>query len=101
MAEHGNPQDFFDFMQKMWNPMGFPFPGMVAPTMNVEDLNKKIAELKAVETWLTMNTGFVQMTIKTLEIQKAGLESLQAAGRAAAEQAQAAATPPKNKKTPD
>lgn len=85
MAEQNNPQDFFEFMQKMWNPMGFPIPGMVAPTMNVEDLEKKIAELKAVETWLTMNTGFVQMTIKTLEMQKAGIESLQAAGKAAAD----------------
>lgn len=87
MAEQEVPKDFFEFMQKMWNPMGFPIPGMIAPTMNVEDLEKKIAELKAVETWLTMNTGFVQMTIKTLEMQRAGLESLQAAGKAAAEAA--------------
>ena len=85
MAEQEMPKDFFEFMQKMWNPMGFPIPGMIAPTMNVEDLDKKIAELKAVETWLTMNTGFVQMTIKTLEMQRAVLESLQAAGKAAAE----------------
>jgi len=85
MAEQEIPKDFFEFMQKMWNPMGFPIPGMIAPTMNLEDLDKKIAELKAVETWLTMNTGFVQMTIKTLEMQRAGLESLQAAGKAAAE----------------
>ena len=83
MADQDVPKDFFEFMQKMWNPMGFPIPGMIAPTMNVEDIGKKIAELKAVETWLTMNTGFVQMTIKTLEMQKAGLESLQAAGKAA------------------
>ena len=92
MAEQEIPKDFFEFMQKMWNPMGFPIPGMSAPTMNVEDLDKKIAELKAVETWLTMNTGFVQMTIKTLEMQRAGLESLQAAGKAAADNM---------KKTPD
>ena len=85
MAEQEIPKDFFEFMQKMWNPMGFPIPGMIAPTMNIEDLDKKIAELKAVETWLMMNTGFVQMTIKTLEMQRAGLESLQAAGRAAAD----------------
>lgn len=85
MAEQEIPKDFFEFMQKMWNPMGFPIPGMIAPTMNVEDLDKKIAELKAVETWLMMNTGFVQMTIKTLEMQRAGLESLQAAGRAPAD----------------
>ncbi len=84
MADQDVPKDFFEFMQKMWNPMGFPMPGMIAPTMNVEDLQKKIAELKAVETWLTMNTGFVQMTVKTLEMQKAGLESLQSAGKAAA-----------------
>ncbi len=85
MAEQEMPKDFFEFMQKMWNPMGFPIPGMIAPTMNVEDLDKKIAELRAVETWLTMNTGFVQMTVKTLEMQRAGLESLQAAGKAAAD----------------
>ena len=85
MAEKEMPKDFFEFMQKMWNPMGFPIPGMIAPTMNVEDLDKKIAELKAVETWLMMNTGFVQMTVKTLEMQRAGLESLQAAGKAAAD----------------
>ncbi|MBX3663586.1 MAG: hypothetical protein KF804_14130 [Burkholderiales bacterium] len=97
MADQDVPKDFFEFMQKMWNPMGFPIPGMIAPTMNVEDLEKKIAELKAVETWLTMNTGFVQMTIKTLEMQKAGLESLQAAGKAAADQHNKKAT---NKKTP-
>jgi hypothetical protein len=30
-----------------------------------------------------MNTGFVQMTIKTLQMQKAALESLRAAGEAA------------------
>ncbi len=94
MAEQDVPKDFFEFMQKMWNPMGFPIPGMIAPTMNVEDIGKKIAELKAVETWLTMNTGFVQMTIKTLEMQKAGLESLQAAGKAAADATKTTKKPP-------
>jgi hypothetical protein len=93
MADQDVPKDFFEFMQKMWNPMGFPIPGMIAPTMNVEDIGKKIAELKAVETWLTMNTGFVQMTIKTLEMQKAGLESLQAAGKAATAESKPKKTP--------
>jgi len=44
----------------------------------VKEIEKKIGELKTVETWLTMNVGFVQMTIKTLEMQKAALESLTA-----------------------
>jgi hypothetical protein len=70
------PKDMFEFMQKMWNPLNFPLPGMFTPTVNLEDIEKKITEMKTVETWLTMNIGFVQMTIKTLEMQKAALESL-------------------------
>ena len=82
MAEQNVPKDWFEFMQKMWNPMSFPLPGMITPTVNIDEIDKKIGELKAVETWLTMNTGFVQMTIKTLEMQKAALASLRAAGEA-------------------
>jgi hypothetical protein len=82
MAEdQGLPKDMFEFMQKMWNPLAFPMPGMVAPTVNVEEIEKKIGELKTVETWLTMNVGLLQMTIKTLEMQKAALESLAAAAK--------------------
>jgi hypothetical protein len=83
MAEQDIPKDWFDFMQKMWNPISYPLPGMITPTVNIEEIDKKIGELKSVETWLTMNTGFVQMTIKTLQMQKAALESLRAAGEAA------------------
>jgi len=72
------PKDWLEFMQKMWNPMSFPMPGMALPTVSVEEVEKKIAELKAVETWLTMQVGFLQMTVKTLEMQKAALESLTA-----------------------
>jgi len=73
------PKDWLEFMQKMWNPMSFPMPGMAMPTVDVGDVEKKIAELKAVENWLTLQVGFVQMTVKTLEMQKAALESLAAA----------------------
>ena len=83
MAEQDLPKDWFEFMQKMWNPLSFPLPGMITPTVDIKEIEKKIGELKSVETWLTMNTGFVQMTIKTLEMQKAALESLRAAGEAA------------------
>lgn len=77
MAEDFSSQDWFQNFQKMWNPMNFPLPGMFQPTMNVEEIDKKIAELQAVENWLKMNLGFLQMTIKTLEMQKSALESLQ------------------------
>ena len=79
MAEADLPKDMFEWMQKMWNPMSFPVPGMLTPTANVEEIQNKIRELKSVENWLTLNVGFVQMTIKTLEMQKAALESLRAA----------------------
>lgn len=76
MAEQDLPKDMFEFMQKMWNPMAFPIPGMLTPTVDVKEIEKKIIELKSVENWLTMNVGFVQMTIKTLEMQKAALDAL-------------------------
>ncbi len=79
MAEPALPKDLFEWMQKMWNPMAFPIPGMLQPTADPDEIQNKIRELKAVETWLTMSVGTVQMTIKTLEMQKAALESLGAA----------------------
>ena len=86
MSEPDLPKDFMAFMQKMWNPMSFPVPGMFMPTANVEDIEKKIAELKGVETWLTMNIGFIQMTVKTLEMQKAALASFAASSTGAQQQ---------------
>jgi hypothetical protein len=75
MAEESS-KELFEFFQKMWNPMSFPIPGMFQPTMNVEEVQKKIVELQSVENWLKMNLTFVQMTIKTLEMQKSALQSI-------------------------
>lgn len=87
MAEQDVTKDWFDLMQKMWNPASFPMLGMITPTVNIEEIDKKISELTAVENWLTMSTGLVQMTIKTLQMQKSALESLRTAGEAAAKPA--------------
>ena len=87
MAEQDAPKDWFEFMQKMWNPAAFSLPGVIMPPVNIEEIEKKISELQAVENWLTINTGFVQMTIKTLQMQKSALESLRAASEAAARSA--------------
>lgn len=48
------------------------------------EVEKKINEFKAVEAWLTMQVGMLQMTIKTMEMQKASLDALQAQARASA-----------------
>jgi hypothetical protein len=76
MAEEFSSKELFEFFQKMWNPTSFPIPGMFTPTMSVEEVEKKIAELKSVENWLKMNLSFLQMTIKTLEMQKSALQTL-------------------------
>ncbi len=76
MAEGTESGDPLEFFRKMWNPMSFPLPGMFQPTMNAEDVQKKIAELQAVENWLKMNLTFLQMTIKTLEMQKSTLDAI-------------------------
>jgi hypothetical protein len=60
----------------MWNPLSFPIPGMFQPTMSIEEVEKKVAELQSVENWLKMNLTFVHMTMKTLEIQKSALQSI-------------------------
>ena len=78
VAEQQVPHDWFEMMQKLWNPMSFSMPGMMAPTASIEEIDKKIRELKSVEAWLTMNVNFIQMTVKTLELQKTTLETLRA-----------------------
>jgi hypothetical protein len=37
--------------------------------------------MRSVENWLKMNLGLLQMTIKTLEMQKSALETLSGAGK--------------------
>ena len=76
MAEGPDSGDPMEFFRKMWNPMSFPLPGMFQPTLDVEEIGRKIAELQAVENWLKMNLTFLQMTIKTLEMQKSALSAM-------------------------
>ena len=93
--------DISQFMQKMWNPFGVPMPGFgmpgVAPgapgaapiagmpfpnpaamfaTLDPAELARKIDELRVIETWLQMSLNMMQLSIKTMELQKASLEAL-------------------------
>jgi hypothetical protein len=49
---------------------------MAMPSMSPDDLNKQIADLKAVESWLQMNMNMLRGTIQTLEVQSATLTAL-------------------------
>ncbi|HUW37437.1 MAG TPA: PhaM family polyhydroxyalkanoate granule multifunctional regulatory protein [Rhodocyclaceae bacterium] len=87
------PQDPLEFLKSMWGSMGFPLPGMVTPTLDVGELDKRITDLKAVENWLKMNLGMLQISIQGLEMQRATLATMQAVGSTAGGEADAAANP--------
>lgn len=82
MTDHQN-QDPFDFVKNMWGNMGLPLPGMVTPTLDTNELDKRIAELKTVEGWLKSNLGLLQMTIHSLEMQRTTLAAMQAMSESA------------------
>jgi hypothetical protein len=48
----------------------------VAPTLNVEELDKRISELKSVQFWLDQNATALKATIQALEVQKMTLATL-------------------------
>ncbi len=99
------PQEAMEFMQRMWNPFGMPVPGFVPPgaaggadapagipfpnpaamlaTLDPAEIDKKIAELRVIENWLAMSQNFMQMSIKTMELQKVSLEAMRAAAATA------------------
>jgi hypothetical protein len=84
----------------MWNPFGIPIPGFGAPpephagtaggmpfpspaamfaALDPAEVERKVNELKVIENWLAMSLSMTQMSIKTLELQKASLEAMRAA----------------------
>lgn len=79
------PQDPLEFLKGMWGQMGFPLPGMVTPTLDTNELDKRIADLKAVEGWLRTNMNLLQMTIQGLEMQRATLAALHAMSQSSGE----------------
>jgi hypothetical protein len=72
----------FDFLQSIAKGASQALPQMpnlsnwVAPTLNVEELDKRIGELKAVQFWLDQNAKALAATIQALEVQKMTLATL-------------------------
>ncbi len=84
MTTNTQPQDPMDFFKNMWSNMGFPLPGMVTPTLDTNELDRRITDLKAVEGWLRTNLSMLQMTIQGLEMQRNTLATMQAFSQASA-----------------
>jgi hypothetical protein len=72
----------FDFLQNLAKGASQTIPQMpnlanwVAPTLNIEELEKRIADLKAVHFWLDQNSMALGATIQALEVQKMTLATL-------------------------
>ena len=77
MADSGTPQDPFEMFRRLWGPLGVPVPGMAMPTMDPQEIEKRINELKSVEVWLSMNLNMLRAAIQGLEMQKSGLQQVQ------------------------
>jgi hypothetical protein len=83
MSNHDAVPDPLSFAKKMWGGMGFSLPNMVTPTLDVDEIEKKVKDLKAVESWLKMNLSMLQMTIQGLEMQCVTLNAVRAMGQMA------------------
>ncbi len=69
----------FDFLQNLSKNNASAMPGVsswVAPTLDPEELDKRITDLKAVMFWLEQNTTALKATIQALEVQKMTLATL-------------------------
>lgn len=75
-ASGAKTPDPFEFLKALWAPMGLPMPGLVTPTLDVADIEKRITELKSVESWLNLNLNVLRMTIQGLEMQKSTLDAV-------------------------
>jgi len=95
----------FDFLQNLAKGASQSLPGLpnvsswIAPTLDVEELERRIGELKAVHFWLEQNGKALGATIQALEVQKMTLATLQGMNFNMGEVADAlklkpAATPP-------
>ncbi len=114
--------DISEFMQKMWNPFGVAMPGFGIPgapagspgaapftgmpgampfpnpaamfaTIDPAEIARKIDDMRVIEGWLQMSLNMMQLSIKTMELQKASLEALRTAHAPGPEK-----SPPGNRK---
>jgi hypothetical protein len=69
----------FDFLQGLVKNAGAALPNIgqwVAPTLNPEELEKRIDELRTVQFWLEQNAKMLGATIQALEVQRMTLSTL-------------------------
>lgn len=102
------PTDFsslvpgFDFLKDLLasSQKGLPQLGSwIAPTLDPQELDKRIEQLKTVQFWLEQNTRMLQTTIQALEVQRMTLSTLQTMNVPVAHVAQAFTAEPSKSKS--
>lgn len=77
----GNPLlQSFEMMRNAWSSMGSQMLSGSMPTppiLNIEELDRRINELRAVENWLRLNLTMLQGSIQAMEVQRATIATLQ------------------------
>jgi hypothetical protein len=69
----------FDFLQSLMKGAGSSLPSMsqwIAPTLDAEEVDKRIQELRTVQFWLEQNVKMLGATIQALEVQRMTLATL-------------------------
>jgi len=74
--------DAVEIMRKTWS--GMNVPSSLQPTMDIGEIERRIADLRVVEQWLQLNQTMLQTTIQTLEIQRNAVAAFQAFTKAGA-----------------
>jgi hypothetical protein len=97
----GQVLDSVEFVKRAWG--GLNLPSTLVPTVDIDELDKRIADLKAVEQWLNLNLSMLHGTIQGLEIQRGTLAAVKAFGASfgnLAQQGDAPAAPPRSAARP-
>ncbi|MEO8278946.1 MAG: PhaM family polyhydroxyalkanoate granule multifunctional regulatory protein [Ideonella sp.] len=69
----------FEFLQNLVKNAGASLPGVgqwVAPTLDPQEIEKRISELRTVQFWLEQNAKMLSATIQALEVQRMTLSTL-------------------------
>ncbi len=124
----GTVTDSLELMKKVWDLSGLAsvpttlspsslsqfaqtlpqaLPTLMTPTLDLNELDKRIADLRAVEQWLALNANVLRTTIQGLEVQRNTIAALKGLGGSLfaatskatdAAKAAASSTPPARKR---
>jgi hypothetical protein len=73
-----------EMLTSLWSqlPGSSQVPGFLVPTVDLDELDKRLADLRAAESWVEVNLNMLRATIRGLEVQRhtiAALHSLSTA----------------------